>query len=31
MTPLQRRTVTAVLACHFVSAFAALGLPPFSR
>lgn len=29
MTPLQRRTVTAVLACHFVSAFAALGLPPF--
>jgi MFS family permease len=29
MTPLQRRIVTAVLVCHFVSAFTALGLPPF--
>lgn len=29
MTPLQRRTVIPVLVCHFVSAFAALGLPPF--
>jgi MFS family permease len=29
MSPAQRRMVMAVMFCHFIAAFAALGMPPF--